>query len=463
MLVWWAIPFLFIGVGLFAQPRSDLVRAVHLERSQRSLDYEIVKLFKNPLAPGNCFYGQLLEDAKEKGIDRAEELLAFLDQLLHSLDEDSYELRFKATWAALTNSECPDSEPARILKQYLESRGVNTAEPRSVVEYVEKVAEDYDQQFLAESEELAGVDGTRNRIGLRAGSGLYITSIFDAAFRVDRLLGELRLSKNVSPMRRVLIVGPGLNIVDQFLGTQVPVSSPQPLCLLESLWAYQLADLGIRIDLLDINTHVIDYWLRSKEKSEYRLLGYLAYSKEYEDLSAHTRRYLESFGTRCSGVARELFANRQPLQAILWKDPRRGLMFVRSGTEGIYFRDLLVSRRAFSFFSAQLGDIVTDRVADRSTYDLVVSTNVLLYFDAKETTLAVANMARCLKEGGYLIVTEDLEALVPERYSLRRIRKDVLGDLVPPAAQVPAFFLYQKVRTGVARKDASEDSDDRRQ
>jgi hypothetical protein len=53
-------------------------------------------------------------------------------------------------------------------------------------------------------------------------------------------------------------------------------------------------------------------------------------------------------------------------------------------------------------------------------------------------------MTSALKPGGRLIVTEELESLLPENYSLTLLRKDRLEGLAPPGAPVPVYFIYRR-------------------
>jgi hypothetical protein len=71
----------------------------------------------------------------------------------------------------------------------------------------------------------------------------------------------------------------------------------------------------------------------------------------------------------------------------------------------------------------------------------------MVYFKPAAAALAVFNMNRYLRTGGHLIVTEELESLLPEGYSLARVRKDKLEELVPPRSPVPAFFVYRKSKS----------------
>lgn len=54
-------------------------------------------------------------------------------------------------------------------------------------------------------------------------------------------------------------------------------------------------------------------------------------------------------------------------------------------------------------FNPQRGNIITDKVADDNSYDMVVILNTFMYFTNSELVLAMENIERLLKPGGVLI------------------------------------------------------------
>jgi len=419
------------------------LRTGHEGRAGAALDYEVVKLFRNPVTPGNCFHDYLLAQAASQGAVASADRLAFLNQARQTLDANSYQFRFQGTWRALTGAGCPDDERTPIWRRLLAARGVSVSDPRQVMELIEKTADAFDRQFRGEEKQLAGPGGP-GRLGFRRDSGLFVTSIFDTAFRLDRLVAYVDRQPDRQPVRRVLVAGPGLNIVDPFLGTQVPVSSPQPICLLESLLARGLADGRTRLDLVDLNSEVIGHWKQAAGgSSAYRLLAYLLAGEVHGEAGRMTRAYLDRLGVR----AGRWFSNGPPRSPLLGVDSTGGLTF---SPEGIHVREIAVSAQALRQFSPVRGDIVTDRLAEAGTHDLAVATNLLLYFDAREAALAVFNLTRLLRPGGYLFVTEDLSPVLPAGYPLARVWIDELKEAVPAGVRLPTFHVYRKT-TGETR------------
>jgi len=61
-------------------------------------------------------------------------------------------------------------------------------------------------------------------------------------------------------------------------------------------------------------------------------------------------------------------------------------------------------------------NILTERYDPSPGYDLVVATNILVYFNQQELRLALANICSTLRPGGYLVHNE----LRPEVESIAR-------------------------------------------
>ncbi len=396
-------------------PSMRRLRDAHRVRASASMDYEIVKLFRNPVPSGNCFHEFLLRQAATQGATSPADRLEFLNQAGEALDADAYRLRFQAAWRALTSTGCAADGRTAMWRRYLASRNVDSSNAQSVMEYVEKTAAGYDGLYRAERKSLGG-GATGNSIAFRSRSGLFVTSIFDTAFRLDSLIAWIRGQDPALRWKRVLVVGPGLNIVDQFLGTQVPVSSPQPVCLLESLLAHRLGDGSTRIDLADLSPEVVRHWNEAARRSSgYRLLGYLG-------SDAPAREYLETFGARIRTAEREWFASQPHAGEILFGGHAGRFRAIGPGDSELAVRDLVARPAALRRFSATEADVVTDRIAENETYDAIVATNLLLYFEPAEASLAVFNMSRMLVRGGYLLVTENLDALLPPGHPLRQVR-----------------------------------------
>jgi len=62
--------------------------------------------------------------------------------------------------------------------------------------------------------------------------------------------------------------------------------------------------------------------------------------------------------------------------------------------------------------SAERLNIVTERLVGEPLFDLAVATNLLTYFDDRQLSLALANIAAMLRPGGYLVHNESRPGLI---------------------------------------------------
>lgn len=197
-----------------------------------------------------------------------------------------------------------------------------------------------------------------------------------ANYAVWNALAVIEASAPQARIRRALIVGPGLDfaprteLVDVF-----PPQSFQPYALADALLGLYLARRSdLRIDCVDINARVIRY-INSFPMSD-RLLR--LYS---EPGVPDYNNYFNALGSAIGSMST--------------RKPGTGL------PPGFLQRTLAVDPAVAGAIHATNLNILTERFD--STYDLIVATNILLYFDEKELSLALANISKMLSQGGYFI------------------------------------------------------------
>ena len=229
--------------------------------------------------------------------------------------------------------------------------------------------------------------------------GLSADSSVLTQFAVDRGVCELA-DKGVLPVRsvhRIAIVGPGLDFVDKqegfdFYEPQVL----QPFTLADSLLQCGLATRNtLSITTIDIsprvNGHLRAAVRRAKDRrSAYRLV--LPWSSD--SVSGEATAYWKRAGAQ---VGRG-FATAAP-----------------RGMPGVLARGVAVSPDIVSRIQPVDASIVSDRLAlpDERRFDLVLASNVLVYYDTFEQTLALASVAAMLRPGGVLL-TNDAVLEIPE-------------------------------------------------
>jgi hypothetical protein len=201
----------------------------------------------------------------------------------------------------------------------------------------------------------------------------------EANYAVRTGLSVLRQLQPETQVRRVLIVGPGLDFAPRTeLFDAVAPQSFQPYAVADALFSLGLAWRGdLEIDCADINTRVIEF-INRFPRGPRRLELYS------EPGGADYNRYFAALGNSIGRA--EAHGPPAPLPSTYLAKTLR----VDAGV-------------AQAVRAAKL-NILTGRRA--AAYDLIVATNVLLYFHADELSLALANIAAMLPPGGYFLHNE---------------------------------------------------------
>ena len=223
-------------------------------------------------------------------------------------------------------------------------------------EYARSMSFLYQKEFKASKNQVADLYQTR---------GHSTDTQVEANYAVWNALEVLKAMRPDLVIRRVLVVGPGLDFAPRMdLFDQLPPQSYQPYALADALFSLKLAQSsGFRLHCVDINPRVVDFvnTFKGRPLPVLKLISKTA-DEEYQ-------RYFLRLGSAIG---------------------------TRQGDTIAVRKDVAES------VSATRLNILTERLTGEP-FDLVVVTNVLLYFNPKELTLALANIAGMLKRGGYLI------------------------------------------------------------
>jgi len=174
----------------------------------------------------------------------------------------------------------------------------------------------------------------------------------------------LRVLASMHPdmrFHRVLIVGPGLDFAPRTDLFDNDPQSYQPYAIADALLGLKVADLpDLRIHCVDINPRVVSFLNDGKPRR-------LELRSKYGDAG-----YTEYFGQLGRAIGE------------------------RGGNT------IAVRKEASDRISASLLNVISERIT-QPKFDLIVVTNVLLYFNSQELALALSNIAAMLKPGGFLI------------------------------------------------------------
>ena len=213
-------------------------------------------------------------------------------------------------------------------------------------------------------------------------------------FAVDRAICGLRdrgLLPN-RPVARVAIVGPGLDFADKQEGFDFyPPQSLQPFTLVDSLLRCELASRSsLRVTTLDVSPRVNAHLRAAVSRGTYRLVfPWNTDAGWTEEAAGYWKRAGDRIGVPSAVDATPLLP-------------------------GVRARAVTVAPEIVRMIRPLEASIVSDRVdlPDRERFDLVVATNVLLYYDTFEQTLALDAIAAMLRPGGVLL-TNDAVLEVP--------------------------------------------------
>ncbi len=218
--------------------------------------------------------------------------------------------------------------------------------------------------------------------------GLSLDTSFRPSFALEQALAEMqkRGLLKAGAIRDVAIIGPGLDFTDKTSGFDFyPQQTLQPFTLIDSLVRLGLVKdpAAVRLTTLDISPRVNDHLRRSRARA----------------------------------AAGQTYRFRLPLeQNVKWKPPVLGYWKVagdRIGTgtapapssvagASVDVRTIAVRPSVAQRIEPLDLNIVVQR-SDAHRFDLVVATNVFVYYDVLEQVLALANVRAMLKPGGFLL------------------------------------------------------------
>jgi len=234
--------------------------------------------------------------------------------------------------------------------------------------------------------------------------GLSTDTRLTASFAIDKALASLAESGRLRAggITRIAIVGPGLDFTDKAEGYDFyPLQTIQPFALVDSLIRLKLsAPDGPRVTTFDlsprVNSHLAAARRRAAAGTPYTIqLPLPADQPQHEwqpELVAYWRRVGATIGTSVPAAAAPAIAGDVRVRAVAVRP---------SIVSAVTPEDL---------------NIIVERLAplpDAERFDLIVATNVLVYYDAFEQGLALANVSSMLKPGGFFLTNYAVAPLPP--------------------------------------------------
>ena len=226
--------------------------------------------------------------------------------------------------------------------------------------------------------------------------GLSSDSAVPIEFGIEQALTAIRANGTMAPasVRRVAIVGPGLDFTDKQEGYDFyPPQTIQPFAVIDSLRRIGLAaSAGMQVTTFDLSPRVLAHIAAARQRASggraYSLVLPRDLARSWApELTAYWQRFGDRIGQPAPVPAAPPVAGRVSV---------RGVLVQPSVVLSIEPRDL---------------NIVLQRVeplAPDEQFDLIVATNILLYYDVFEQSLALANIAKMLRPGGLFLTNDRL-------------------------------------------------------
>jgi SAM-dependent methyltransferase len=215
-------------------------------------------------------------------------------------------------------------------------------------------------------------------------------------FGIEQALAAVTSDGLLKPaaVRRVAVIGPGLDFTDKQEGHDFyPQQTIQPFAVIDSLIRLRLAASGgVRVTAFDLSSRVIRHIESARARAREGRPYTLVLPREPDRMwTAELTKYWQRFGDR---IGRETTPLAPP--------PAAGPLEVRAVALPPPVV-LSVTPRDLNVVVQRLEPLPADQ-----QFDLIVATNILLYYDVFEQSLAIANVAHMLRPGGIFLTNDRL-------------------------------------------------------
>jgi hypothetical protein len=224
--------------------------------------------------------------------------------------------------------------------------------------------------------------------------GLSTDTDFRPDFAIEQALSEVKRRGLLKSVKRVAVIGPGLDFTDKDAGFDYyPLQTLQPFAVVDSLIRLQMARASdLRMSIFDISPQTLDHITqavsRARSKQPYTLQLVLDRAQAW---NAAATTYWRRLGDRIGSEASPL-----PLPAQIQNVDRRA---VRIRPEIV----ALMEPQSLNIVSQHVEAPADER------FDLIIATNIFVYYDRFELALALLNVESMLSPGGVMLTNDVLE------------------------------------------------------
>ena len=225
-------------------------------------------------------------------------------------------------------------------------------------------------------------------------------------------------------VRRVAVVGPGLDFTNKADGYDYyPQQTIQPFALINTLRRLGLGAADLQVTTFDINARVNEHVKNAASRAA-SPSGYVV-TLPLDGHEAWTGAVLDYWQQWGNAIGVEVAA--APPPAVAGTVKTRTVQVQSAVVSSVTPRDL---------------NIVVDRLPlrDDERFDLIVATNVLVYYDVFEQALAAANVAAMLRPGGVFVTNTAVLPTPPLRATAAYLR------VTHTAERYDDMFWYERAR-----------------
>lgn len=293
-----------------------------------------------------------------------------------------------------------DNERLVFIGSLLRTRGIDAAaDPKSAGQFVLQnlLRVVQERKALAERAEHAEPSSPLDRSSLFDNRGLSLDTSIIPDYSIEQTLRDLKTRGVLreGQVSRVGVIGPGLDFIDkneQSAYDYYPQQTLQPFALYDSLLRLRLAKSdGLSLSIFDISSRVINHIERARASAA-KGMGYIMQLPRDvtrpwpPDLVAYWKSLGDQVGSSVPPIA----------------PPR---IFSGLDTRAVRIRPNVV----LAFQAIDL-NIVLERLdlPAASKFDLIVATNIFVYYDSLQQALALSNTGALLKPGGLLLTNDRL-------------------------------------------------------
>lgn len=221
-------------------------------------------------------------------------------------------------------------------------------------------------------------------------------------FAIERALGSIKTQGLLATgsVRRVGIIGPGLDFTDKQDGYDFyPQQTIQPFAIIDTLLRLGLARaLTLKVTTLDLSPRINDHIRRARARAQSGGSYVLQLPRDAQgQWKPEAVGYWDRFGDHI-GV---------PVTPVS----------VPVGAGDVKVRAVRIRPAIVSAVTPEDLNIVVQRLESAATerFDLIIATNILVYYDVLEQSLALANIEHMLRPGGFLLSNNALLELPGSR------------------------------------------------